>query len=240
MKRPSSRCGSPAFGMIERGGSSGPASPIAFRASIEALGPAPQLTPTTSAPADAIVPATRSAVAPSNSVRSSPNVREAMTGMSAALRASSSAISSCSRSENVSSTTTSIPPSSRPSSCSRNIARASCSEERWPCRIGGASGPTEPPTSASLPLTSRASRATWAARRFSRPTSPSSPNSASRRRFAPSDSVSISSAPASRYSRWAAPTSSGRLVASSSRQALCGTPRLYMSVPMPPSARSGR
>ena len=141
MNRPSSRCGNPAFGMIERGGSSGPALPIAFRALIEALGPAPQLTPTTSAPAEASRPAARSAVVPSASVRSSPNVSEAMTGMSAALRASSSAISSCSRSENVSSTTTSMPPSSRPSSCSRNIVRAARSESPALPRFGGASGP---------------------------------------------------------------------------------------------------
>ncbi len=226
--------------MIERGGSSGPALPIAFRALIEALGPAPQLTPMTSAPAAASRPAARSAVVPSASVRSSPNVSEAMIGMSAALRASSSAISSWSRSENVSSTTTSMPPSSRPSSCSRNIVRAARSESPALPRFGGASGPTEPPTSASRPLTSRASRATWAARRLRRWTSVSRPTTARRRRLAPSDKVSISSAPASRYSRCAAPTSSGRVAASSSRQALCGTPRLYMSVPMPPSARSGR
>ena len=47
-----------------------------------------------------------------------------MTGTSEARRASSTARSSCSRSENVSRTIRSAPPSSRPSICSRNAARA--------------------------------------------------------------------------------------------------------------------
>ena len=42
------------------------------------------------------------------------------------------------------------------------------------------------------------------------------------------------------YSRWAAPTISGWVTTSSSRQALCGTPRLNSSVPSPPSTSSGR
>ena len=62
------------------------------------------------------------------------------------------------------------PPSSRPSICSRNAARAAASAMTGPPRAGEPSGPTEPPTSASRPLTSRASRASWAARRLSRPT----------------------------------------------------------------------
>ena len=109
-----------------------------------------------------------------------------------------------------------------------------------PPRAGEPSGPTEPPTSASRPLTSRASRASWAARRLSGPTRASRPQAASRNRFAPNESVSISSAPASMYSRWAVTTSSGRVATSSSRQARWGTPRLKRSVPIPPSTRSGR
>ena len=42
-----------------------------------------------------------------------------------------------------------------------------------------------PPTHASRPLTSRASRATWAARRLSRPASAASPKASRRIRFAP-------------------------------------------------------
>ena len=119
-------------------------------------------------------------------------------------------------------------------------ARAAASAMAGPPRAGEPSGPTEPPTSASRPLTSRASRASCAARRLNAPTWPSRPHVASRCRLAPNDSVSISSAPASRYSRWAAPTISGWVVTSSSRQARCGTPRLNSSVPSPPSTSSGR
>ena len=53
MKRPSSRCDSPAFGMIDRAGSPSAGRPIASSASRQAAGPAPQFTPTASAPAAA-------------------------------------------------------------------------------------------------------------------------------------------------------------------------------------------
>ena len=96
-----------------------------------------------------------------------------------------------------------------------------------------------PPTHASRPLTSRASRATWAARRLKRPASDARPNASSRIRLAPNVTVSMRSAPASRYSRWSAATRSDRVVASSSRQARWGIPRENSSVPMPPSASSG-
>ena len=181
-----------------------------------------------------------------------------MTGTSDARRASSTASTSCSRSENVSSTIRSAPPSSRPSICSRKAARAAAaamggprggtwSRAREACgadlacsraiagppRVGEPSGPTEPPTSASRPLTSRASRASCAARRLNAPTWPSRPQAARRCRLAPNDSVSISSAPASRYSRWAAPTISGWVVTSSSRQARCGHAAAEQQRPQP-------
>ena len=57
--------------------------------------------------------------------------------------------------------------------------------------------------------------------------------------MAPNVAVSMRSAPASRYARWIDPMSCGRVVASSSRQARCGTPPANSSVPMAPSARSG-
>ena len=98
---------------------------------------------------------------------------------------------------------------------------------------------SSPATSASRPATSRASRATWAARRFRRWARSASPNAARRSRLAPNVAVSMRSAPASRYSRWMAPMRSGRVVASSSRHARWGMPRLYRSVPIAPSARSG-
>ena len=72
-------------------------------------------------------------------------------------------------------------------------------------------GRSTPPTHASRPDTSRASRATCAARRLNRPASAARPYGSSRNRLAPNVSVSIRSAPASRYSRWIVPTRSGRL-----------------------------
>ena len=65
-------------------------------------------------------------------------------------------------------------------------------------RVGVPSGPIEPATSASRPTTSRASRATWAARRFRRLVWGASPKAASRTRFAPNVAVSMISAPAAR------------------------------------------
>ena len=226
--------------MIDRAGSPSAGTPIASSASRQAAGPAPQLTPIASAPARARISATTAGLLPSTSTCSSPNVSEAMTGTSEARRASSTASTSCSRSEKVSRTIRSAPPSSRPSICSRKAARAAAAAIGGPPRVGDPSGPTEPPTSASRPLTSRASRARRAARRLMSATSPSRPQVARRPRLAPNDSVSISSAPASRYSRWAAPTISGWVVTSSSRQARWGTPRLNSSVPRPPSTSSGR
>ena len=112
--------------MIDRAGSPSAGAPIASSASRQAAGPAPQLTPTASAPARRARRRPTPGLLPSASTSSSPNVSEAMTGTSEARRASSTARSSCSRSENVSRTIRSAPPSSRPSICSRNAARATC------------------------------------------------------------------------------------------------------------------
>ena len=226
--------------MIDRSGSPSAGRPIAARASRQADGPAPQLTPIASAPAAASASAAALGVVPSARKSSSPNVSEAMTGTSDDRRASSTASRSCSRSENVSRTMTSAPPSRRPSICSRKVARVSASGMAAGPRFGWPTGPTEPPTRASRPLTSRASRASCAARRLSWPTRASRPQAARRWRLAPRVRVSMSSAPASRYSRCAAPTISGWLATSSSRHARWGTPRLNKSVPIPPSTRIGR
>ena len=110
--------------MIDRAGSPSAGAPIASSASRQATGPAPQLTPTASAPAAGSAAAAAAGLLPSARTSSSPNVSEAMIGTSEARRASSTARTSCSRSENVSSTIRSAPPSSRPSICSRNAARA--------------------------------------------------------------------------------------------------------------------
>ena len=78
---------------------------------------------------------------PSARTSSSPNVSEAITGTSEARRASSTASTSCSRSEKVSSTIRSAPPSSKPSICSRNAARADASPMTGPPRAGGPERP---------------------------------------------------------------------------------------------------
>ena len=195
----------------------------------------------TSAPASASARAAASGVVPSPSATSSPNVSEAITGRSDAARATSSAISRDGRSENVSSTTTSMPPSSRPSSCSRNAARASASRSRASSGPIGRQRPhraaherVAPGHLARLPRELR--RAPIEPGRSRRPGRTAQAGTGSPR-GSPSRS---SSAPASRYSRWVAVTSSGRVAASSSSDARWGTPRLNRSVPIAPSARSGR
>ena len=97
--------------MIERAGASSAGAPMASSASRQATGPAPQLTPIASAPAAARASAASVGLLPSASRSSSPNVREAITGTSDARRASSTARTSWRRSENVSRTIRSLPPS---------------------------------------------------------------------------------------------------------------------------------
>ena len=232
------RWGNPAFGRIERPIAS-LAGPVRTSASRQATGPAPQLTPMTSTPASIRAAAAASGVVPSRRTSSSPNVRDATIGRSEAARASVLTARTSSSAENVSITNRSTPPSRRPSTCSRTADRTSAGSIRSGPWLGPASGPIDPATRASRPATSRASRATWAARRFRRWARSASPNAARRSRFAPNVAVSMRSAPASRYSRWMAPMRSGRVVASSSRHARWGMPRLYRSVPIAPSARSG-
>ena len=233
---PRSAAGVPAFGRIAR-----PGWPMATSASRQPTGPAPQLTPRTSTSTrSASAAAAAAGVVPSGSAASSPKVRSATIGRSAAIeRASSTASARWSTTENVSNQKTSTPPSSRPSIVSRNAARTSASARWRISRVGGPSGPIDPATSESRPATSRASRASWAPRRASRPARSARPYGARRTRLAPNVAVSMRSAPAARYSRWIAPMSSGRVATSSSRTARCGTPRLNSSVPIAPSASSG-
>ena len=77
--------------MIDRAGSPFEGLPIASSASRQATGPAPQLTPTASAPAAARAAAATPGLLPSARTSSSPKVSEAMTGTSEARRASSTA-----------------------------------------------------------------------------------------------------------------------------------------------------
>ena len=127
------------------------------------------------------------------------------TGRSDVPRATSSAISRDGRSENVSSTTTSMPPSSRPSSCSRNAARASASRSR---ASSGPIGRQRPHRAAHERVApghlARLPRELRRAPIEPRTLCSARPNGARRNRFAPRVTVSMSSAPASRYSRWVA------------------------------------
>ena len=101
-----------------------PRSPIDASASRQPCGPAPQLTPIASTSNAASAAAAAAGVVPSGRAISSPNVREATMGRSAAAcRASSMAIARWSSDENVSSMNRSTPPSSRPSMASRNAPR---------------------------------------------------------------------------------------------------------------------
>ncbi len=212
---------------------------IADSASRQPIGPAPQLTPTTSTSSATIAWAASAGVVPSGSSSSSPKVSRAMIGRSAARRASSMAIRRWSRTEKVSNWNRSTPPSSSPSSVSRNAARTAVSSRCRISRVGAPSGPIEPATRTSRPATSRASRASCAPRRARRPAWSASPYGARRCRLAPKVAVSMMSAPAARYSRWIAPIRSGRVWTSSSREARWGTPRENRRVPIAPSANSG-
>ena len=242
MNRPSSRCESPALGMIDRAGSPSAGAPIASRASRQAAGPAPQLTPTASAPAAS--ERARAATAGLLPSASSELLAERQRGDDRDVRGAARLVDGEHAAARGPRTSRGRSGPRRPRAGPRSARGRRPARRRLrsagPPRAGDPSGPTEPPTSASRPLTSRASRASCAARRLMAPTWPSRPQAARRCRLAPNDSVSISSAPASRYSRWAAPTISGWVVTSSSRQARCGTPRLNSSVPRPPSTSSGR
>ena len=200
--------------MIDRAGSPSAGTPIASSASRQAAGPGSAVdADRVGARRGRAIAAATAGLLPSASTSSSPNVSEAMTGTSDARRASSTASSELLQvREGLEDDQVGAALEQAVDLLAEGGPRARRPRSAGPPRVGDPSGPTEPPTSASRPLTSRASRASWAARRLSRPTSPSRPQAARRRRFAPNDSVSISSAPASRYSRWAAPTISGWVV----------------------------
>ncbi len=121
--------------------------------------------------------------------------------------------------------TQSHPPSSSPSAEVRKAVSASATVI-WPKGSSGRpSGPIEPATKALTPTISRAARATLTPWRASSRASPSSPCAARRTGFAPKVLVSMSSAPALRYSRWMASTSAGWERLSSSKHWSKGIPR---------------
>ena len=227
--------------MIEQRRVPAAAPAICSSTSMPAMGPDPQLTPRASTPGLRGGPSRRRPPwcrRPRGGPRRS-SARPRWAGRQAR-RAASTAASRWPRSLAVSIMTRSMPPSRRPSSCSL-AARPASMSGRWlgPCR-GELTGPIEPATSTSRPETSRASRASCAARRLRRAVRSASPSGARRTRLALKVSVSMMSAPAAMYSRWTAVMSSGRLSTSSSSEARCGTPRLKSSVPMAPSSSRGR
>src|SRR5438445_177292 len=160
-----------------------------------------------------------------------------MMGRSATARIASTASATSPRSDIVSTTNASTPPSRSPSACSRKASRASPS----PSVPSGArylpSGPIEPRTSTSRPMASRTSRASLTPRRLISRTCDPRPWTASLNRLAPNVLVSMQSAPAAMYSEWIACTSAGVFRFSTSKQASSGAPRAYRRVPMAPSQR---
>ena len=236
---PPTRPGRPALG-ITSSGVPAAASAICSSTSMPAMGPDPQLTPRASTPAARRAAAASAAECPSATSRSSSKLSETRMGRSQARRAASTAARRWPTSLAVSIMTRSMPPSRSPSSCSLAEDPATRSE-RWlgPCS-GELTGPMEPATSTSRPETSRASRASWAARRLMAVVRSASPSSPRWTRLALKVSVSMISAPAAMYSRCTAVTSSGRLSTSSSSEARWGTPRLKSRLPMAPSSSIGR
>src|SRR5207302_1432612 len=195
--------------------------------------------PTTCTASAESVRATSAGVRPRKVRPSSVNATSATMGRSATARIASTASATSPRSDIVSTTNASTPPSRSPSACSRKASRASPS----PSVPSGArylpSGPIEPRTSTSRPMASRTSRASLTPRRLISRTCDPRPWTASLNRLAPNVLVSMQSAPAAMYSEWIACTSAGVFRFSTSKQPSSGTPRAYRRVPMAPSQRRG-
>ena len=143
-----------------------------------------------------------------------------------------SASVSSSRSKNVSTMKRSAPRPSRICACSAKSSR------RTRDVAGSPSGPTDPATQTSRPVTSRASRASFTAVELMRSTSSSRNCCASLRRLAPKVFVSISSAPPLMKLTCSETTAWGARRFASSGQRSRGT-AAEMSAPMPPSATIG-
>ncbi len=233
MFRPSTFCGTPAFGCAESGRSTTLA--IASIASSMIFGPTEQLTPTTSAPHSQSLRANAAGSVPYRPSPSACRVIWATTGRSLAERTPAMAWRISLMSAKVSRTKRSTPPAASARACSANAAAASSFAVGPHGSILMPSGPTAPATRTSPPAAARATRAPAsliAARRSSRPCS------FSLNRFAPKVFVSMQSAPARMYSRWMCSTRVGFERLMPSKQRLMNMPRSYSSVPMPPSKRT--
>ena len=160
-----------------------------------------------------------------NVTPSSVKATSATIGRSVSARTASTARPISVRSENVSITNASTPPSSSPSACSWNASRASSGSMLPSGARYLPSGPIEPTTSTSRPMLSRTSRASLAPRRLISRTRPWRPCAASLKRLAPKVLVSIRSEPACMYSAWIDCTILGSLRFSTSKHASSGTPR---------------
>ena len=189
------------------------------------LEPTEQFAPTAWIGNSRSVRTTSAAVRPVKVTPSSVNATWVRIGRSVRARTASTASRISVRSEKVSITNASMPPSSSPSACSWNAARASPGST---LPIGARylpSGPIEPSTSTSRPMLSRTSRASLAPRRLISRTRPCSPWMPSLKRLAPKVFVSMASQPAAMYSACTDWTSFASLRLSTSKQASSATPR---------------
>ena len=131
-----------------------------------------------------------------NVTPSSVNAIWAITGRSVMARIASTASAISARSEKVSTTNASTPPSSSASACSRNASRPSAAVTVPSGSRYLPSGPIEPSTQTSRPADSRTSRARRTPRRLISRSCASTPCTPSLKRLAPKVLVSMASAPA--------------------------------------------
>jgi len=195
MRRSPIRLGRPALGWMASGRP--PASGcICSSTSKSVLEPTEQLAPRAWIGSILRNRPTSAAERPVNVAPSSVNATCATIGRSVIERTAVTARAASSRSDIVSTTNASTPPSRRASACSRNAA---CASSVVTVPSGARylpSGPIDPSTSTSRPELSRTSRASATPWRLISRTRPSMPCTASLNRFAPNVLVSMQSAPA--------------------------------------------
>src|SRR6478752_4893051 len=200
-------------------------------------GPTLQLTPITAAPARSSAGTNCSGGAPSRLLPSSSVVICATIGRSHVLRMAAIAAPISFASRNVSSRMRSTPPSTSATTCSRKHASASSTPMRPQGSMRTLRGPMAPATYAPSRATCLAIRAP--ARLMSCSLS-ARPNEPSLMRLAPNVFVSMTSAPARRYSLCTSDTRSGEVRFSASNERFTNTPRAYSIVPIAPSQTSTR
>ena len=195
MRRSSIRLGSPAFGWTASGMPPAAGS-ICSSTSWSVLEPTEQFAPSAWTPRPTRLRATSTAERPVNVTPSFVNAISATIGRSVTDRTASRASAISAKSENVSTTNASTPPSRSASACSRNATRASSAVTVPRGARYLPSGPIEPSTKTSRPALSRTSRASRTPRVLISRTRSASPWTASLKRFAPKVFVSMQSAPA--------------------------------------------